>query len=85
MSLLHIVEFEDNDGEEIKLVKIRTPWASTEWTGRWSDDSELWDTVPEEVREEYHVEDNDGAFWMSFEDWVDEFEMCTICMMPTEE
>lgn len=25
---------------------------------------------------------DDGAFWMTFKDWVDEFEILTICALP---
>ena len=25
---------------------------------------------------------DDGGFWMGFQDWIDEFELCTICLLP---
>lgn len=56
---------------QIRLVKIRNPWGSGEWTGDWSDKSELWNQHPA-VRKAAELEDvNDGAFWMSWEDFVE--------------
>ncbi len=31
----------------IRLVKLRNPWGSFEWTGDWSDKSELWKKHPQ--------------------------------------
>lgn len=36
-SILKLIEV---DGT--KLIMIRNPWGDGEWTGDWSDDSELW-------------------------------------------
>ena len=30
------------DNNSTKLVQIKSPWRSTEWTGDWSDNSTLW-------------------------------------------
>lgn len=82
-SLLRIDEVTMEDGETQKLVKIRNPWAQTEWTGTWCDGSDEWETVSEEEKERIGYEDkDDGGFWMSFKDWIEEFEMFTLCMLP---
>ena len=67
-SLLQIDEVELLDGSYQRLVKIRNPWASTEWEGSWADGSEEWQTVPhyEKDRIKYENKD-DGGFWMSFQ------------------
>ncbi|CBY13662.1 unnamed protein product [Oikopleura dioica] len=82
-SLLRIDYVMKNDGETVKLVKIRNPWAQTEWTGEWSDHCPNWEEVSDEEKEriDFAVED-DGGFYMNFEDWIGEFEMFTICMLP---
>ena len=51
-----------------KLLKLRNPWGSGEWLGDWSDRSPMW--TPE-LREELGiVEENDGTFVISFEDYL---------------
>jgi len=35
--MLKVVEADNN-----KLVCLRNPWGSSEWTGDWSDESEKW-------------------------------------------
>ena len=70
-SLLRIEEIVLGDpeepGETQKLVKIRNPWAQTEWTGAWGDGTPEWDQVSDEEKERIGYEDkDDGGFWMSF-------------------
>ena len=40
-SMISVHEF-DLDGENVKLLKLRNPWGTGEWTGDWSDKSSLW-------------------------------------------
>ena len=36
----------DKTGKHHRLVEIRNPWGNElEWTGNWSDDSNLWNTL----------------------------------------
>ena len=42
-----------------------------------------WDRVSEEEKKRLGFEDkDDGSFWMKIKDWVDEFEILTICALP---
>ena len=68
----------------MELVQIRNPWAKIEWNGEWSDDSKMWEMVVEEHKKKYHVDLQDGSFWMSFDDWITEFETFDICYLPDE-
>jgi len=50
-----------------KLVKMRNPWGSEKFHGRWSDDSNLW---TEQFKQEAGwVKANDGVFFMQLEDY----------------
>jgi len=40
-AVISVMEVE-NDGETLNLLRIRNPWGKGEWTGDWSDKSELW-------------------------------------------
>lgn len=61
-------------GDEIRLVQVRNPWASsTEWTGVWSDSNVLWDIYPEMEEMLEHQSAADGTFWMLFEDLLHHF------------
>jgi Calpain family cysteine protease len=58
-----------------RFLKIRNPWANSEWTGPWSDGSKEW---TREATKEWrgglgvleHEFDNDGAFIMEYEDFL---------------
>lgn len=61
----------------MRLLKLRNPWGSKEWTGDWSDSSELW--TPE-LREKYGCKDeDDGVFFIPLEDYVRHFSWTSIC------
>ena len=78
-SLLSIEEVETSSGT-VSLVRIRNPHGGTEWNGAWSDNSAKWDEVSDEVKESIDYSNHDdGGFFMSFEDWVNEFEDFTTC------
>eukprot|EP00440_Ansanella_granifera_P014821 gb/GFBE01016113.1/.p1 GENE.gb/GFBE01016113.1/~~gb/GFBE01016113.1/.p1 ORF type:complete len:482 (+),score=107.78 gb/GFBE01016113.1/:1-1446(+) len=58
-------------GKEFKMVEIRNPWGAGEWKGDWSDKSSKWNENPK-VKEQLGFEDaDDGAFWMSWEDFIE--------------
>ena len=55
-----------------RLLNLRNPWGNFEWNGDWSDSSPLW---TESIKQELNFvpDAEDGAFWMSFEDFVTHF------------
>ncbi|KAA0187499.1 Calpain family cysteine protease [Fasciolopsis buskii] len=65
----------------IPLVRIRNPWGNeAEWKGAWSDKSREWQLISPEVRQQVGLTfDDDGEFWMSFEDFKNNFEKLEIC------
>ena len=68
----------------VRLVELRNPNGknSSEWKGAWCDLSPLWDQVtPEEQK--LNKDQDDGCFWMSWDDFARYFELLTICQLPT--
>lgn len=51
-----------------RLVRIRNPWGTVEWTGGWSDTSTRWNRFPEDKERLFNKSD-DGEFWMSMQDF----------------
>ena len=52
--------------KEFRLLKVRNPWGKDEWTGAWSDKSEMW--TPERRELLQHMDKDDGVFWITYED-----------------
>lgn len=75
-SLIRVAEVQKDD-ETVKLVQLRNPWGGTEWNGKWSDSSDMW---TDELKEELNfTEEDDGAFWMDWEDVKHYFAFMQIC------
>ncbi|KAM0812698.1 hypothetical protein AB5N19_12689 [Seiridium cardinale] len=76
-SILQSREEVDEDGNKVRLVQIRNPWGERlsngigEWNGPWSDGSKEW--TPYWLKKMNHTFGDDGVFWMSFEDMLDNF------------
>lgn len=71
---------ESSEGQT-QLIRVRNPWGNEhEWRGQWSDRSSEWKSIDPRKREELGLTFNDdGEFWMSFEDFVGNFERMEIC------
>ena len=44
----------------------------------------IWETIRPDEKEKYYKNASDGAFWMSFDDFLTEFEKLDICLLPDE-
>ena len=76
-SLLDAQNVTDSQGQRCRIVLIRNPHGQTEWNGDWSDSSHKW--TPE-LRQQFGVKiEDDGLFWMSWEDFVKNFEFLGFC------
>ena len=66
------------------LLNIRNPWGNFEWTGDWGENSPLW---TEEMKNELNpiLEETDGTFWMSFEDFIQHFWTLNVCWVKNWE
>lgn len=61
-----------------RLVQLRNPWGYGEWTGKWSDNSQMWTQQLREQLGGVHVSD-DGTFFMPFNDFKAYFPSTTVC------
>mmetsp|Transcript_26800 Transcript_26800/g.67528 ORF Transcript_26800/g.67528 Transcript_26800/m.67528 type:complete len:711 (-) Transcript_26800:480-2612(-) len=62
----------ESSGSTTRLLCLRNPWGKHEWNGDWSDESPLWDSVAASALAAAGIErvkKEDGAFYMSFEDF----------------
>ena len=67
--------------EPYHLLKVRNPWGEKEWNGRASDkDQRFWSTVSAADRQRLgYKQNNDGVFFILWEDFVNYFFMVDIC------
>ncbi|XP_056419402.1 calpain-13-like [Hyla sarda] len=63
----------------VRLLQIWNPWGYGEWNGNWNDRSPLWKELREEDRLRLLRINEDGQFWMCWEDFVKEFSRLIIC------
>ena len=52
-------------------MRVRNPWGQGEWTGAWSDNAAEW--TPEILTELNYKFADDGTFWISYEDWLEQY------------
>uniref|UniRef100_A0A8C2G9N4 Calpain-2 catalytic subunit n=1 Tax=Cyprinus carpio TaxID=7962 RepID=A0A8C2G9N4_CYPCA len=67
-------------GNLTKLIRIRNPWGQVEWTGAWSDG---WVTHDSD-REKLNCKAEDGEFWMSFSDFLQNYSRVEICNLTPD-
>ncbi|KAL2020944.1 hypothetical protein VTK56DRAFT_7831 [Thermocarpiscus australiensis] len=68
-SVMRAVEI---DGQRLLLLK--NPWGKGEWKGPWSDGSKEW--TPEWLQKLDHRFGDDGAFWISYKDFLRKYQTC---------
>ncbi|ODN04348.1 Calpain-B [Orchesella cincta] len=67
--------------QSVKLLRIRNPWGdATEWQGAWSDGSDEWNQLNNEILSQFDITFSaDGEFWMCYEDFLRYFHQLEIC------
>lgn len=71
-------------GQIEKLIRIRNPWGQVEWTGAWSDNSSEWNEIDPSEREDLRMKMEDGEFWMSFQEFLRQFNRLEICNLTPD-
>ncbi|XP_048155742.1 calpain-13 [Corvus hawaiiensis] len=61
------------------IIRIWNPWGHGEWKGPWSDESPQWNCVEPKYREALLRNKDDGEFWMSCENFQEQFSWLYIC------
>ena len=64
----NVADVADEDNE-VLLVKLRNPWGSHEWNGRWSDKSSEWTRYPHVSKMVGFTAEDDGTFFMEWHDF----------------
>ncbi|XP_065115682.1 calpain-2 catalytic subunit-like isoform X1 [Paramisgurnus dabryanus] len=71
-------------GRPVQLVRLRNPWGDTEWTGAWSDNSSEWKNICPEERAKLNYSAEDGEFWMTYSDFLQNFSRLEICNLTPD-
>lgn len=65
------------------LIKVRNPWGTRVWKGDWSFESNKWNKSSRD-KLNYHLNPNDGSFYMDIKDFLKYFGSFVIGKMnPT--
>ncbi|KAM9440483.1 calpain-5-like isoform 2-T3 [Clarias gariepinus] len=68
--------------ETIPLIRMRNPWGKHEWNGAWCDSSEEWQKIGNMERNNLGITvEDDGEFWMSYDDWCQNFTDADVCRL----
>lgn len=68
-----------------ELVRVRNPWGNdVEWKGPWSDGSAEWGRISPDTRQRLLQQQNDGEFWMSLQDFRENFSQLVICSLTPD-
>lgn len=65
--LLSCAIVKDKKKKDVRLVQLRNPWGHFEWNGNWGDKSSCW--TPEAKKQVNFKDEDDGTFWMEFEEF----------------
>jgi hypothetical protein len=74
-----------HQGVEKEMVRIRNPWGQGEWNGAWSDNSEELKNLTPAEREALELSlGDDGEFWMTYEDFKNNYAQVEICNLSPD-
>jgi hypothetical protein len=65
--------FRKNDGKYERILKLKSPIKGLIFNGQWSFSSSKWTSDIREELNVYSMKSEDGVFWMSFEEFKENF------------
>ncbi|KAH9512851.1 Calpain-1 catalytic subunit [Bulinus truncatus] len=69
----------------VNLLRLRNPWGKGEWRGPWSDRSPEMARLSQDLRNDLMYENkDDGEFWMSYEDFIQNFHEIQLCHLQPD-
>nr|KAG5703165.1 hypothetical protein BaRGS_027330 [Batillaria attramentaria] len=69
----------------VSLLRLRNPWGRGEWRGRWSDNSPEMARLPDSIKDEMNIRNREeGEFWMSYEDFIQNFHEIQLCHLQVD-
>ena len=77
-----VMDMRDFPKDNLKLVRLRNPWGSEGvWTGPFCEEADDWEkykAVKEDVKNAPKLKKADGSWWMSFTDFLTQFERVAV-------
>jgi len=73
---MRVLVVRDANGTDHRLVEMRNPWGIEKFAGDWSSSSSKW--TDDLLRQADHTLENDGKYFMSFEDYLENLEYTDI-------
>eukprot|EP00741_Cyanophora_paradoxa_P015979 tig00000042_g15425.t1 len=67
--------------ETLRMLHVRNPWGKKEWEGKWSDKSGEWSEFPAVASALAHKDEEDGAFWMEYRDFLLNYNTVYVCRL----